>query len=113
MLDPSEPHSFTELGGDSLGAAALSALLEELYGVSIPVNTLLSPAGSPRQWARVIETNLRRKGDGTDSDTIITTHGEGMRQVSAKDLDIAQLLGRYVLDRASTAPRVLVRIRFS
>ena len=57
-LDVTQPHSFAELGGDSLGAAELSALLSDIFGVEVPVNTILSPAGNPPQWARAIEAAL-------------------------------------------------------
>ncbi len=46
-LDVTQPNSFAELGGDSLGAAELSALLSDIFGVDVPVNTILSPAGNP------------------------------------------------------------------
>ncbi|WP_394824858.1 thioester reductase domain-containing protein [Pendulispora albinea] len=39
--------SFRELGGDSMSAAELSALLAELTGVNVPVGMILDPAGSP------------------------------------------------------------------
>ena len=70
-LDVTQPYSFAELGGDSLGAAAFSALLSDIFGVDVPVNTILSPAGNPRQWARAIEAALddsqraRRRSPGS------------------------------------------------
>ena len=60
-VDVTQPLSFTDLGGDSLGATAFSALLHEIFGVSLPVNAILSPAGNPKKWARIIEDALSKE----------------------------------------------------
>ena len=39
-----------------------SALLEDIFGVAVPVNAILSPAGNPQQWARAIEAALADDG---------------------------------------------------
>ena len=59
-IDVSQPHGFVDLGGDSLGAAALSGLIEDVFGVALAVNSILSPAGNPQQWAKAIEAALGR-----------------------------------------------------
>jgi fatty acid CoA ligase FadD9 len=53
-LDPAAG-SFAELGGDSLGALSLSALLQELCGVQVPVAAILNPGASLPALVREIE----------------------------------------------------------
>src|SRR3546814_6351463 len=47
--------SFADLGGDSLAATAFATLLEEIFGVAVSVNLIVSPAGNIRTWAQTIE----------------------------------------------------------
>ena len=58
-IDVTRPASFAELGGDSLGAVALASLLSDVFGVEVPVNTILSPATSPVQWLDAILSDER------------------------------------------------------
>ena len=51
-IDPSTPQGFEDLGGDSIGAASYAMFLEDIFGVPVPVNTILSPAGNPKKWAQ-------------------------------------------------------------
>src|SRR5207249_2324514 len=85
-VDVNQPYSFVDLGGDSLGATAFAALLHDIFGVTLPVNSILSPAGNPQQWARAIEAE-RQHGDG-QRPTFASIHGDGARQLNAKDVDI-------------------------
>src|SRR3546814_17233207 len=50
--------SFADLGGDSLAATAFATLLEEIFGVAVSVNLIVSPAGNIRPWAQTIERHL-------------------------------------------------------
>src|SRR3546814_13509828 len=50
--------SFADLGGDSLAATAFATLLEEIFGVAVSVNLIVSPAGNIRTWAQTIERRL-------------------------------------------------------
>jgi fatty acid CoA ligase FadD9 len=95
-VDVSLPHSFAELGGDSLGAAAFSSLLSDIFGVDVPVNTIISPAGNPQQWARAIELALEE--DQHPRPTFARIHGKNARQLNAKDLDIANFIDANVFD---------------
>jgi fatty acid CoA ligase FadD9 len=101
-LDVTRPYSFVDLGGDSLGATAFSALLQDIFGVSLPVNSILSPAGNPQQWARAIEATLEH-ADG-DRPTFAKIHGEGARQINVKDLDIAAFLDDGTIGQVPLAP---------
>jgi fatty acid CoA ligase FadD9 len=61
--------------------------VHDVFGVSLPVNSILSPAGNPQQWARAIEAELQH--GGSERPTFAKLHGEGARQINAKDVDIA------------------------
>jgi fatty acid CoA ligase FadD9 len=103
-VDVDQPYSFVDLGGDSLGATAFSALLHDIFGVTLPVNSILSPAGNPQQWARAIEAE-RQHGDG-QRPTFAKIHGEGARQINAKDVDITAFLDEDTLRQVPLAPPV-------
>ncbi len=101
-LDVSQPHSFAQLGGDSLGAVGFAALIEDIFGVELPVNTILSPTGNPKQWARKVEATL---ADGSHpAPNFVTVHGEGSRHLDAADLDLATFLDPAVLNGTPDAP---------
>ncbi|HEY5856502.1 MAG TPA: carboxylic acid reductase [Aldersonia sp.] len=107
-VDVAQPHSWGDLGGDSLGATGFSALLGDIFGVTLPVNAILSPAGNPRQWARIIKAALA--DDQGDRPTFAAVHGEGARRVDAKDLDITAFLDADTLEQAATtAPAAQAR----
>ena len=101
-VDVCQPYSFGELGGDSLGATAFSALLQDIFGVALPVNSILSPAGNAKQWARAIETELRSEQSTTP--TFATVHGRDARQLNAADLDIARFIDAEILEHAPMDP---------
>jgi fatty acid CoA ligase FadD9 len=101
-VDVSQPYSFGELGGDSLGATAFSALLEDIFGVALPVNSILSPAGNAKQWARAIEAELLSGRSATP--TFAAVHGEGARQLNAADLDVVRFIDAQTLEHAPLDP---------
>ncbi len=99
-LDVSQPNSFAELGGDSLGAVAFTALLADIFEVDMPVNTILSPAGNPTRWARAIEA---LQHESNEIPTFAKVHGAGARQLNAKDLDVAAFLDPHMLQHPPMA----------
>jgi fatty acid CoA ligase FadD9 len=101
-LDVSQPYGFVDLGGDSLGAVAFSEMLEDIFGVALPVNAILSPAGHPQQWARAIEAALAP--DKSDVPTFDQVHGPGVRQIRAVDLDVSVFLDGDTLGRVPVEP---------
>ncbi len=100
-IDVSQPVGFVDLGGDSLGATAFSALLDDIFGVTLPVNAILSPAGNPTQWAQQIEAGLR--ADAGERPTFATVHGAGARHINAADLDISAFLDPRILEHPPMA----------
>jgi fatty acid CoA ligase FadD9 len=94
--DVSDTQSFADLGGDSLASAAFGALLNEIFGVELPVNSIVSPAGNAAAWAAEIEAAL----GGAVRPTAASVHGPTATELHAGDLDIARLLPDDVLAAA-------------
>jgi fatty acid CoA ligase FadD9 len=65
---------FTDLGGDSLSALSFSALLQEIYGVEVPVSMVVGPTNSLGGIADLIES---ARAAGTTRLTARSVHGEG------------------------------------
>jgi fatty acid CoA ligase FadD9 len=101
-VDVTQPLSFADLGGDSLGATAFSALLEEIFGVKLPVNTILSPAANPKKWARAIEDALN--ADVKAQPTFASVHGKDAGQISSVDLDVTRFIDAETLAKVPIAP---------
>ena len=101
-VDVTQPLSFTDLGGDSLGATAFSALLHEIFGVSLPVNAILSPAGNPKKWARAIEDALSKELSAQP--TFASVHGKDAGQISSIDLDVTKFIDAETLAKVPLAP---------
>jgi len=101
-VDVTQPLSFADLGGDSLGATAFSALLHEIFGVSLPVNAILSPAGNPKKWARAIEDALSKEPSAQP--TFASVHGKDAGQISSIDLDVTKFIDAETLAKVPIAP---------
>lgn len=96
-LDPQESRSYGDLGGDSLGAVGLSLLLEEMFGVTIPVSNILHPAASATWLAEQIERAM--SGKGVD---FAHVHSNP-KLLRASDLALYKFLDEETLTAASTA----------
>lgn len=105
-VDVTQPLSFNDLGGDSLGATAFSALLHDIFGVSLPVNTILSPAGNAKKWAQAIEAALNT--DTKAQPTFESVHGKDATTISASDLDLPAFIDAETLANAPLEPPVEV-----
>ncbi|WP_238434855.1 MULTISPECIES: carboxylic acid reductase [unclassified Frankia] len=101
-LDPAAALGFVDLGGDSLGAATFAAMLADIFGVTVPVSAILSPAGSPRTWAALIESTLDQSV--TRLATFERVHGPGARRLRAADLGLAAFLPAGTLANAPVEP---------
>ncbi|MET0377611.1 MAG: carboxylic acid reductase [Spongiibacteraceae bacterium] len=102
-IDVSQAHTYTELGGDSLGAAILSLSIDEIFGVSLPASAILSPTGSPQRWAQAIESALQNQGDVP---IFARVHGKNpdkttAQVVNAADLDLAKFIDATTLSNAA------------
>lgn len=100
-IDPESSQSYGDLGGDSLGAVGLSALLEEMFDVTVPVSVILHPAASVGQIANYIE--LAAAGGAVQFEAV---HPDPANLL-ATDLQLDKFLGPDALAAAGTiAPPV-------
>ncbi|MFI8962651.1 carboxylic acid reductase [Streptomyces sp. NPDC053493] len=102
LTDPGPGAHFRDLGGDSLSAVQLSALLQETFGVRVPVDVVISPASDLRHLADYIEA---RRDAADDRPTFASVHGEGAVEVHAKDLTLDRFLDPRLLADAPALPR--------
>ncbi|OXR44949.1 Carboxylic acid reductase [Nocardia cerradoensis] len=91
---------FTDLGGDSLSALSLSNLLTELFGVEVPVGTIVHPAKTLRRLAEYIDGERNQSGRRP---TLATVHGPGTR-VRAADLTLDAFIDHETLTAAKSLP---------
>ncbi|MFC1436259.1 carboxylic acid reductase [Streptacidiphilus sp. N1-3] len=100
--EPAPEQRFTELGGDSLSALSFSQLLREVFGVEIPVGTLLGPANSLGEIADRIE---QLRGPAAQRTGFAAVHGEGATSVRARDLTLDRFIDRETLAASTALPR--------
>ncbi|SEJ89274.1 fatty acid CoA ligase FadD9 [Paraburkholderia diazotrophica] len=98
VTDLSTNATFTELGGDSLSALSCSLLLEEIYGVEVPVGVINNPAGGLMEVSRYIER--ARRADQLRP-TFASIHGRGATTIYASDLAVEKFLDAETLEQAS------------
>lgn len=93
--------SFIQLGGDSLSAVGLEALLHDVTGVRVPVGLLLDPTSSVRAVVEYVEGALA--GNLARNVTFADVHGSGAKAVRAADLVIEKLLAPSEIESARAA----------
>jgi fatty acid CoA ligase FadD9 len=93
---------FGDLGGDSLSALNFSLLLEEIFGVEVPVGVIISPAADVRHLAEYIEAE---RSSGAKRPSFATVHGADCAEVRASDLTLDKFIDRQILAKAATLPR--------
>jgi fatty acid CoA ligase FadD9 len=91
---------FNELGGDSLSALSFSLLLEEIFGVEVPVGVIINPAGDLQLVADYVEA--QRSGSGRP--TFATVHAADSSAVHASDLKLDKFIDAETLAAAPTLP---------
>ncbi|WP_067891396.1 carboxylic acid reductase [Nocardia vaccinii] len=92
---------FTDLGGDSLSALTYSTLLQEIFGVEVPVGVIVGPATDLTALAGYIEAE---RDSGGKRPTVATVHGTGPR-IRASDLTLDKFIDPATLDAAADLPR--------
>jgi fatty acid CoA ligase FadD9 len=93
---------FTDLGGDSLSALSLSALLQEIFDIEVPVGAVISPANDLRALAEYIGKQL---APGTKQLTASALHGDEATEVRAADLTLGKFIDEETLRTAATLAR--------
>ncbi|QNP71119.1 thioester reductase domain-containing protein [Streptomyces roseirectus] len=94
---PAPGARFTDLGGDSLSALAFSRLLEEIFGVEVPVGVVIGAANDLAGVARHIEAGARGA-------TYAAVHGADDAEVRASDLTLEKFLDAGLLAAAPALP---------
>lgn len=93
---------FTDLGGDSLSALTLSDLLQDFFGVEVPVSAIISPTATLQLIAKHIDAQRRSK---SKRPTAATVHGRGAVTLYANDLTLDKFIDAATLTEAVTLPR--------
>lgn len=62
--------TFSDLGGDSLGAALLSMTIQEFLGVTLSADEILSPTGNIDTWSQALHSLIYNSIDATSFDRI-------------------------------------------
>ena len=102
-IDPASDNNFGDLGGDSLGAVGLTLLIEDIFGVELPADILLSPTGSIRRWAQQIDEALNTDKNALRSFSRV--HGDNnVQTLDANDLVLENFLEAAVIEAASDLP---------
>ncbi len=91
--------TFNELGGDSLGAALFSMSIEENFGVSIAADVLLSPTGSLKEWAVLID-NINNESV-LSQPTFSSIHGKQVTKIQLKDLSIDRFINQDLIEKST------------
>jgi fatty acid CoA ligase FadD9 len=94
--------SFVDLGGDSLSALTFSNLLQDIFGVEVPVGVIIAPASNLGQIAQYIDAGRR---SGPQIPTPLTVHGRGATELKAADLTLDKFIDAAARARATTLPR--------
>lgn len=89
---------FTDLGGDSLSALSFSNLMQEIFGIEVPVGVIIGPANSLRELANYIET-LRQSG--SERPSLTRVHGRAADCLRASDLTLDKFIDATTLGRAA------------
>jgi fatty acid CoA ligase FadD9 len=100
-VDAEPDAHFTDLGGDSLSALTFSTLLEEIFGVEVPVGVIISPANSVGRLADYIET---QRSTGAQRPTFTSVHGQSPTMISADELTLDKFIDAQTLSTARSLP---------
>lgn len=95
--------NFTEIGGDSLSALTFSNMLQEIYDISVPVASIISPTSDFQSLADYIEGQQSGK---TGKPTYAKIHGRNVETVFPTDLALNKFVDSATLSRALSLPDV-------
>ncbi|MFE3101052.1 carboxylic acid reductase [Nocardia tengchongensis] len=91
---------FGDLGGDSLSALAVSDLLQEIYGVLVPVGAIVGPTTNLRGIAAAVE---RARAATDDRPTAASVHPHSDR-IHSTELTLDKFIDARILAAAANAP---------
>ncbi|GAY13794.1 carboxylic acid reductase [Mycobacterium sp. shizuoka-1] len=99
---------FTDLGGDSLSALTFANLLQEIFGVEVPVGVIVSPANDLAAIAGYVDT---QRTSASKRPTFATVHGAGATEAHAADLTLDAFIDEATLAGAPALPGPSAEIR--
>ncbi|APE15386.1 carboxylic acid reductase [Mycolicibacterium pallens] len=99
---------FTDLGGDSLSALTFANLLNEIFGIEVPVGVIVSPANDLQAIAGYIESE---RSSGSKRPTFASVHGAGATEAHASDLTLDRFIDAATLAAAPQLPGPASEIR--
>ncbi len=106
--DLSPDAHFTDLGGDSLSALTFANLLQEIFGVEVPVGVIVSPANDLQALAAYIEAERQ---PGSKRPTFASVHGRDAVEVHASDLTLDKFIDADTLAAAPSLPAPSEQVR--
>lgn len=106
--DLSPDSHFTDLGGDSLSALTFANLLQEIFGVEVPVGVIVSPANDLQALAAYIEAERQ---PGSKRPTFTSVHGRDAVEVHASDLTLDKFIDADTLAAAPGLPAPSDQVR--
>ena len=101
-IDVTSDRNFTQWGGDSLGAVLFGLSLEDIFGIEVPPNSLLSPTGSISEWGRYIDDAL--SGDAKNTISFTSIHGQDIAHIYASDLALRNFMNKAEIEAAKRLP---------
>ena len=96
-VDTDSDRSFIEWGGDSLGAVLFGLSLEEVFGVEVQANAILSPTATIEIWAKSIDARL---SGAAARPSFASVHGKDAEEIDRADVSLSNFIERRVLDQA-------------
>ncbi len=93
---------FIDLGGDSLAALTFSTLLDEIFGVDVPVGMIINPAANLQSLADYIEGE---RTSGVKRPSFATVHALDSDETLASDLKLEKFIDAGLLAKAPALPR--------
>lgn len=88
---------FVDLGGDSLSAFSFATLLEGIFGIEIPLQTIISPTATLQAIADYIDG---ARHSATDRPTFTSVHGREAAVAEANDLTLDKFIDAETLAAA-------------
>lgn len=92
---------FTDLGGDSLSALTFGNLLQDIFGVEVPVGVIVSPATDLRTLAEYVDSERENR---STRPTFASVHGHDASEVHARDLTLDKFIDTKTLTEAAALP---------
>ncbi|WP_374023026.1 carboxylic acid reductase [Mycobacterium sp. HNNTM2301] len=89
---------FIELGGDSLSAFSFATLLEEVFGIDLPVQTIVSPTSTLMTVANYVDGE---RTSVSTRPTFASVHGRGATVARAADLTLDRFIDAETLAAAT------------